>query len=57
MVVIALLSSCYQNQKEKEAVFLESISHDVNSNNFIGKHKSKAMVLGVFHFENPGLDG
>lgn len=24
---------------------------------FIGKHKAKAMVLGVFHFSNPGLDG
>lgn len=24
---------------------------------FIGKHKAKVMVLGVFHFENPGLDG
>jgi hypothetical protein len=23
---------------------------------FIGKHKAKAMVLGVFHFDNPGLD-
>jgi hypothetical protein len=23
---------------------------------FIGKHKAKAMVLGVFHFANPGLD-
>ncbi len=57
MVAIALLSSCHHHSKEKEAVFLESISHDVNSNNFIGKHKSKAMVLGVFHFENPGLDG
>src|SRR5690606_36460044 len=25
-------------------------------NQFIGKHKAKAMVLGVFHFSNPGLD-
>lgn len=24
---------------------------------FIGKHRAKAMVLGVFHFQNPGLDG
>ncbi len=23
---------------------------------FIGKHKAKAMILGVFHFANPGLD-
>lgn len=23
---------------------------------FIGKHKAKVMVLGVFHFSNPGLD-
>lgn len=28
-----------------------------NPNEFIGKHKAKAMVLGVFHFSNPGLDG
>lgn len=25
-------------------------------NQFIGKHKAKVMVLGVFHFDNPGLD-
>lgn len=23
---------------------------------FIGKYKAKAMILGVFHFDNPGLD-
>lgn len=27
-----------------------------NPDLFIGKHKAKAMVLGVFHFHNPGLD-
>lgn len=27
-----------------------------NPGQFIGNHQAKAMILGVFHFDNPGLD-
>lgn len=38
------------SNKEKELNPVEDPNH------FIGKYKTKAMVLGVFHFDNPNLD-
>lgn len=56
--ILTLLTSCNSKQ--------DSIPHKVELKTkddpisdpevFIGKNKSKAMVLGVFHFNNPGLD-
>lgn len=58
IVLFALVTSGYsqteisfkkRNKKQK----LHSIE---DPNLFVGKHKAKVMVLGVFHFDNPGLD-
>jgi hypothetical protein len=58
ITMLALFSSC---KKEDEKVIqenrkLEKINPVSDPNLFIGKHKTKAMVLGVFHFSNPALD-
>tara|TARA_R110002020_G_scaffold315266_3_gene530426 strand:+ start:283 stop:1182 length:900 start_codon:yes stop_codon:yes gene_type:complete len=53
--ILALLISCEQ-KKEKQADLTEKINPIEDPNQFIGNHKAKAMVLGVFHFSNPGLD-
>jgi hypothetical protein len=34
----------------------QKVNHISDPDIFVGKHKTKAMVLGVFHFDNPGLD-
>jgi hypothetical protein len=60
IIFSSLLASC--NMQEEES---KQKKDDPKQNNneiedpdlFIGKHKAKAMVLGVFHFHNPGLDG
>ena len=58
IIMLALFSSC---KKEAEKVIQENEKSEVinpisEPNPFIGKNKTKAMVLGVFHFDNPGLD-
>ena len=55
-----VLSSCDNNQlvtddNRKELRPKTSIFSDPNY--FSGNRKAKAMVLGVFHFDNPGHDG
>lgn len=52
-----LFLSCNDQKKElKSQVETEKVNFPSDFNQFIGKHKAKAMVLGVFHFGNPGLD-
>lgn len=59
IIISTLLTSCskkhYQATQENK---LEQKANPISDpNQFIGKHKAKVMVLGVFHFHNPGLDG
>ena len=51
-----ILLSC--NQKTDKQTIKTSSNEDsiTDPNEFIGNHKSKVAVLGVFHFANPGLD-
>ncbi|SDF54849.1 DUF5694 domain-containing protein [Cellulophaga baltica] len=59
LTVLVLLTSCNQ-QKDKifiDKLKLDNLSPIEDPNLFIGKHKTKAMVLGVFHFNDAGLDG
>jgi len=50
--------SCSQNKVKfiGKADVLEKVDPITDPELFIGKHKATAMVLGVFHFDNPGLD-
>lgn len=58
ITVLALLISCkMQNDQATLANYTEQKSDHISDQDiFVGKHKTKAMVLGVFHFDNPGLD-
>jgi len=51
--ILILLMSC--KHKNAESQKSDKISPIEDPNLFIGKHKIKAIVLGVFHFSNPGL--
>ena len=57
-MIFVLLFSC--NEKVNKSIQVtqqsEKISPLEDPNLFIGKHKAKAMVLGIFHFSNPQLD-
>ncbi len=53
-MVLALCISCKNEPVSNQLT--KQINHISDPNVFIGKHKTKAMVLGVFHFRNPGLD-
>ncbi|MCM8568545.1 DUF5694 domain-containing protein [Gramella jeungdoensis] len=58
IVVLILLTSCKKQidqtaEKNQEAGKLNRIAAP---NQFIGKNKSQAMVLGVFHFSNASMD-
>ena len=48
------LTSCIEESKKTNTAEAKDPISDPNI--FIGEHKAKAMVLGVFHFSNPGLD-
>lgn len=57
-LVILFFNSCKENAPKSK---VNQVKHDYESsitdpNFFAGKHKAKAMVFGVFHFGNPGLD-
>lgn len=58
IMIAVFFASCHTNQestfeqKEREQKANSISDPDL----FIGKHITKAMVLGVFHFDNPGLD-
>ena len=58
IVIFGVLTSCNKVTKKlaTENEQYELINPIGDPNLFIGKHKTKAMVLGVFHFDNPGLD-
>lgn len=58
IAIFGLLASCKEQSEKivKETEQPERINPIEDPNLFIGKHKTKAMVLGVFHFSNPGLD-
>jgi len=55
---LLLLSSALYSCQPQENTTIETVEIDPISdpNYFAGGHKAKAMVLGVFHFSNPGLD-
>lgn len=65
LLLIVLISICcsenfsspetgLENMKIKDSLFTTNPLTDPDV--FIGKYKAKAMILGVFHFGNPGLD-
>jgi hypothetical protein len=58
ITILALWTSCnMQNDQANQDNNLEQKANYISDPDiFIGKHKAKAMVLGVFHFDNPGLD-
>lgn len=58
ITILALLTSCnmQNDQANHENNFEQKANQISDPDLFIGKHKAKAMVLGVFHFDNPGLD-
>ena len=49
LLSILILTSCQQKPKEKQKT-------EVNGLEFIGDYKTKAMILGSFHFSNPQMD-
>ncbi len=55
ITILTLIISCKQ-KTDKESQQLKKTNSIEDPNLFIGKHKTKAMILGVFHFNNPGLD-
>jgi len=58
IVILSLLGSCKQRTEKlpKETEQTKKENPITDPNQFIGKHKTKAMVLGVFHFKDAGLD-
>lgn len=58
ITISALLISCnmQNDQADKEIKPEQMANHISDPDVFIGKHKAKVMVLGVFHFDNPGSD-
>jgi len=58
ITILVLLNSCEQQtgKKAEEKQQSEKTNPIEDPNLFIGNHKAKAMVLGVFHFSNPGFD-
>jgi hypothetical protein len=58
ITIIVLSASCNtQHERVNQENNLEQKANPISDPDlFIGKHKAKAMVLGVFHFDNPGLD-
>jgi hypothetical protein len=48
-----LFFSCEEKKKSHKK---ETTINIENPNDFIGKHKTQIAILGVFHFNNPGLD-
>jgi hypothetical protein len=58
ITILALWTSCnmQNDQANQENSFDQKANQITDPDIFIGKNKAKAMVLGVFHFDNPGLD-
>lgn len=51
---IPIISCGHSKSVKKDKTPVNNAS--ASPNKFVGKHQAKAMVLGVFHFDNPGLD-
>lgn len=58
IVILSLFSSCKEeiDNSAEETQQAKKINPITDPNQFIGKHKTKTMVLGVFHFQDSGLD-
>ena len=57
IIILTLLASCKQGTEITEQNHQQEKANPIEDPKlFIGKHKAKAMVLGVFHFSNPSLD-
>jgi len=58
IIVLTLIFSCTQKSgtKKESEEQTEKSNPITDPNQFVGNHKANAMVLGVFHFANPGLD-
>lgn len=56
--ILSLLTSCKQESNLSEEPVPQTAKSFplADSTEFIGKHKAKAMILGVFHFANPQND-
>ena len=59
IAIVVLFVSCHaKHERTNQENDLEQKANPISDPNlFIGKHRAKAMVLGLFHFHNPGLDG
>jgi hypothetical protein len=58
ITMVVLFASCNAKHERtnEENDRLQKANSISDPDHFIGKHKAKAMVLGLFHFHNPGLD-
>lgn len=56
LLIICIISCNGEIKTVKESKQSEELNSVENPNLFVGKHKAKAMVLGVFHFDYPELD-
>lgn len=57
IMALVFFNSCEQKKGNAEPMQqTEKLQPIEDPNIFIGKHKAKAMVLGVFHFSNPQTD-
>ena len=57
LLLIFCITSCKEENKTIEEIKQRNkLSPIENPSLFAGKHKAKAMVLVVFHFDNPNLD-
>lgn len=58
IALITVLFSCVQQSKQNTEVVpsTENINTVADPDIFIGNYKASVMILGVFHFSNPGLD-
>jgi len=57
IIIGIFLLTAFNSCKEVDKVENANKSLISNPNEFIGKHKAKAMILGSFHFSNQQLDG
>ncbi|TGV04367.1 DUF5694 domain-containing protein [Flavivirga rizhaonensis] len=56
-ILFLLTISCQEKSSKIEPVnTTEIINPLADSDEFIGQHSSKVVILGVYHFNNPGLD-
>jgi hypothetical protein len=57
LLLSLILSSCSKTGRSDQSGQNDTVESPLTSPAyFAGKHKAKVMVLGVFHFANPGLD-